>query len=154
LLAGGTLTSNDFIIGIWLYCDPSLTSTDPLAEGYSEIGRLGLDYQWLYRGPSSESSPRTSVIVNGEETRGGGSGPGLQSGDAEGSTGPIETPSRVAAKAAAAGQPIEFTVRIDVGGSVTTASLTVLLQAFPEGYRLSTSTVSSPGQMTPAPGGE
>jgi hypothetical protein len=146
LLGGGTLTSNDFIISIWLYCDPSLRSTDVFAEDYSEIGQLGLHYEWLYRGQSSDSGPMTSIIINGEATRRGSRSGPLQSGDTEADTGPIKTPSHVAAKAAATGQPIEFAVGIDVGGVVTTASLTVSLQAFPEGYRLSSVTLSVPAK--------
>jgi hypothetical protein len=146
LLAGGTVTSNDFVIGIWLYCDPSLVSTDPLAPDYSEIGGLGLHWEWLYRGQTYEGSENEFMVINGEVSPAGGSGPRLQSGDAGATTGTIETASQVAAKAAAAGESIQFTLRIEAGGSITEASLTVTLKAFPDGYRLSSATLSVPAQ--------
>jgi hypothetical protein len=146
LLTGGTVTSDDFVLGMWLFCDPSLVPSDPFEPDYSEIGGLGLHWEWLYRGQTYEGNVTEELVVNGEVVPAGGSGPHLQSGDAGATTGPIETPSGVAAKAAAAGQPIQFTLRINVGASITEASLTISLKPFPDGYRLASATLSVPGR--------
>src|SRR3990172_3973425 len=37
ILAGGTIISGDFLISLWLYCDPSRSSDDPNTPEFSQV---------------------------------------------------------------------------------------------------------------------
>jgi hypothetical protein len=136
ILAGGTIASGDFRIGIWLYCDPLLVGTDPFSPDTSEIALLGLHYAWMYLGPPREGDTETTVTANGVVIRQSGSGPGLSRGSAETSTGRIQTENGAVARAAAEGQPIELVLTVRGEGYEQAARLEVVFEATADGYVL------------------
>ena len=142
ILAGGTVASGDFRIGIWLYCDPLLVGTDPFSPDTSEIALLGLHYEWMYLGPPREGDTETTVTANGVVARQGGSGPGLSRGSAETSTGRIQTANGAVARAAAEGQPIEFVLTVRGVGYEQAARLEVVFETTADGYVLSHASLS------------
>jgi len=79
VLAGGTVVSGDFVISLWLYCDPSLSSDDPDLPGFSEVRYLGFRSEWQYLGRPIDHMSRTVITVNGEQVSSSGSGPGVAS---------------------------------------------------------------------------
>ncbi len=143
VLAGGVVTSGDFVIAIWLYCDPSLDSDDPYGGHYSEVRLLGFRYEWEHLGLPIETDSHTSVAINGDELSGTGGGPGVGTGDTETTTGEITTPSQVVARAVANSQPVEFVVTISAPDRIASAVLRVLFASAPDGYRVVRSEVAS-----------
>jgi len=143
VLAGGTVRSGDFSLAIWLYCDPSLSGTDPNGQSFSEIQHLGFRYEWEYLGAYTEVSTTTTSIVNGEQINQSGGGPTLGLGDTETTTGEWRTPDLVAVEAILAGKPVEFAVTVMAPDPVAGAKLTVSFESSPNGYVITKAELSA-----------
>ena len=137
ILAGGSLRTGEFVIGIWLYCDPTLDSTDYFSPNFSEISHLGFRYEWMYLGLPVEGETETIISINGVEASRDGVGPGLNTGSAGALTGPLKTERRVIAEAASLGKPVEYLITVEAPHVTEAAVLYVRFTLAEEGYYVS-----------------
>ena len=140
ILAGGTVESGDFLISLWLYCDPSSPSDDLESSEYSEIGSLGFRYEWQYLGPylarATEPGAATVVTANGMVLLRDAPGPPLSHGEIHAHTGSIRTEGQVISRAVASGDPVEFTITISAPDPTASAVLNVTFASAPDGVVL------------------
>jgi hypothetical protein len=147
-LAGGTVRSGDFLMSLYLICDPSLASDDPEAplyswHEYSEVRYLGLVNGFVYyRYPPTEKETRMNLFINGKLIRKemlvSHNFPERQLSWGLGSSfyGPITTENQIVAKALSAGEPIEIVMKVSDSKTIASVRLLVAFQETPKGYRL------------------
>jgi len=141
VLAGGTVVSGDFVISLWLYCDPSLSSDDPDLPGFSEVRYLGFRSEWQYLGRPIDHMSRTVITVNGEQVSSSGSGPGVASREINVHMGETRFPGL--ADALHASRPVEFLVTISAPDPLAAAALLATLETTPGGLMLATAKVEA-----------
>ena len=144
VLAGGTVASGDFLISLWLYCDPSLSSDDPNAPDFSEVRYLGFRSEWQYLGRPIDHRSRTVFTVNGEQVSSSGSGPGVDRREINIHMGETSFPGL--ADAARTSRPVEFLITISAPDPLAAAALLVTFESTPSGLMLTTATIE---EMTP-----
>jgi hypothetical protein len=137
MLAGGSVRTGQFVIGIWLYWDTELSSTDYFSPEYSEISALGFRYEWIYLGLPVQGNTDTIVLVNGVEASRDGFGPDLGTGSAGALTGPLKTEASTIAQAAASRKTVNYTVTVEAPNITESATLEVLFVQTEQGYYLS-----------------
>lgn len=145
-LTGGTVRSGDFLISLYLICDPSLTSDDPEFpeyswQGYSEVRYLGLASEWEISGyhPDLEDQEiKEALTINGEAIHGNIIGPqmGVSWGMGHGHYGPIMTENQIVARALATGEPIDIVLTISSSETLAAVHLRASFEETPDGYRL------------------
>lgn len=146
-LAGGTVRSGDFLISLWLICDPSLASDDPDFPEYSwqefsEVRYLGFLSGWEYLGDPPEQEIKQSLTINGEVigehmiVSHGDPERSLSRGEGQAKYGPINTENQIVAHSIAAGEPVDFLLTISASKTLAEVRLRVLFEESPDGYRL------------------
>ena len=146
-LAGGTVRSGDFLISLWLICDPSLASDDPDFPEYSwqefsEVRYLGLLSGWEYLGDPPDQEIKESLTINGEVISGhiiaSHTDPerSLSRGEGHASYGPINTENQIVAQALAAGEPVDIVLTIFGSKTLAEVHLSASFEETPDGYRL------------------
>ncbi len=146
-LAGGTVRSGDFLISLWLICDPSLVSDDPEFPEYSwqdfsEVRYLGFMYGLEYLGDPTEQEIKGSLTINGEvigeHMISSHTDPerSLSSGEGRIIYGPINTESQIVAHSIAAGEPVDFLLTFSSSKTLAEVRLRALFEESPDGYRL------------------
>lgn len=146
VLAGGIVRSGDFLISIFLICDPSLVSDDPLNpeyswHGYSEVRYLGIADGWEITGYHPELEDleiRSSLTINGVGLHGTVIGPEMLAswGLGQGHYVPIVTENQIVAQALASGEPLEIIYKIAAPDVLASVRLLASFEESPEGYRL------------------
>lgn len=145
-LAGGTVRSGDFLITIWLICDPTLVADDPENpeyswQEYSEVRYLGIASGWEIIGYNPEYEDleiKQALTVNGEGLHGKVIGPQMMVswGMGQGHYGPVGTEDQIVARALTAGEPIDVVLMISTTEILASAHLRVTFEETPDGYRL------------------
>jgi len=146
-LTGGTVRSGDFLISLWLICDPSLASDDPDFPEYSwqefsEVRYLGFFSGWEYLGDPPDQEIKESLTINGEVISGhiiaSHTDPerSLSRGEGHASYGPINTENQIIAQALAAGKPVDIVLTIFGSKTLAEVHLRALFEETPDGYRL------------------
>ena len=146
-LAGGTVRSGDFLISLWLICDPSLSSDDPEFpdyswEEFSEVRNLGFLYTWQYLGDPPDQEIKESMIINGEVINEymivSHTDPerSLSRFSGHGKYGPINTENQIVAHSIAAGEPVDFLLTFSSSQILAEAHLRASFEESPDGYRL------------------
>ncbi|MGB2954980.1 MAG: hypothetical protein WBB64_03320 [Anaerolineales bacterium] len=146
-LAGGTVRSGDFLISLWLICDPSLASDDPDFPEYSwqefsEVRYLGFLSGWEYLGDPPDQEIKESLTINGEVISGhiiaSHTDPerSLSRGEGHASYGPINTENQIVAQALAAGEPVDIVLTIFGSKTLAEVHLRASFEETPDGYRL------------------
>ena len=141
-LAGGTVRSGDFLISLWLICDPSLSSDDPVDAQFSEVRNLGFMYGLEYLGNPPEQEIKQSLTINGEvigeHMISSHTDPerSLSSGEGQSRYGPINTESQIVAHSIAAGEPVDFLLTFSSSKALAEVRLRALFEESPDGYRL------------------
>ena len=146
-LTGGTVRSGDFLISLWLICDPSLASDDPDFPEYSwqefsEVRYLGFFSGWEYLGDPPDQEIKESLTINGEVISGhiiaSHTDPerSLSRGDGHASYGPINTENQIIAQALAAGEPVDIVLTIFGSKTLAEVHLRASFEETPDGYRL------------------
>ena len=141
-LAGGTVRSGDFLISLWLICDPSLSSDDPVDAQFSEVRNLGFMYGLEYLGNPPEQEIKQSLTINGEvigeHMISSHTDPerSLSSGEGQIIYGPINTESQIVAHSIAAGEPVDFLLTFSSSKTLAEVRLRALFEESPDGYRL------------------
>jgi hypothetical protein len=146
-LVGGTIRSGDFLISLWLICDPSLVSDDPEFPEYSwqdfsEVRYLGFMYGLEYLGDPPEQEIKESLTINGEvigeHMIASHTNPerSLSSGEGQIKYGPINTENQIVAQALAAGEPVDIVLTFSSSKTLAAVRLRVSFEESPDGYRL------------------
>ncbi len=147
-LAGGAVRSGDFLISLWLICNPSLASDDPNFPEYSwqefsEVRYLSFLYNWEYLGLPLDQEAKASLTINGEiisvRTLAPRTAPetSLSRFASFTSYGPINTKNKIVAQALAAGEPIDIILTISGSEILAEAHLSASFEEAPDGgYRL------------------
>ena len=147
-LAGGIVRSGDFLISLYLICDPSLASDDPESpmyswQDYSEVRYLGLLNGWVYyRHPPTEKETEMSLTINGvvnrEEMIVSHNFPKRHLSWGIGSSyyGPIMTENQIIARSLSAGEPIEIVMKISDSKTIAAVRLLATFEEASDGYRL------------------
>ena len=146
-LAGGTVQSGDFLISIYLICDPILVSDDPENpefswQEYSEVRYLGLAYAYEYLEDPPEQEIKMYLIINKEYIRGGTiapyalAGSSLSRGSVSSHYGPILTEDQVVSQALSSGEPIDIMLTFSSFKTLAAVRLTATFEETPDGYRL------------------
>jgi hypothetical protein len=146
-LAGGTVRSGDFLISLWLICDPSLASDDPDFPEYSwqefsEVRYMGFLSIWEYLGNPPDQEIKESLTINGEVISGhiiaSHTDPerSLSRGAGHASYGPINTGNQIVAQALAAGEPVDIVLTIFGSKTLAEVHLRASFEETPDGYRL------------------
>ena len=141
-LAGGTVRSGDFLISLWLICDPSLSSDDPVDAQFSEVRNLGFMYGLEYLGNPPEQEIKQSLTINGEvigeHMISSHTDPerSWSSGKGQIIYGPINTESQIVAYSIAAGEPVDFLLTFSSSKTLAEVRLHALFEVSPDGYRL------------------
>ena len=146
-LAGGAVRSGDFLISLWLICDPSLASDDPDFPEYSwqefsEVRYLGFLSGWEYLGDPPDQEIKESLTINGEVISGyiiaSHTDPerSLSRGEGHASYGPINTENQIVARALAAGEPVDIVLTISGSKTLAELHLRASFEESPDGYRL------------------
>lgn len=146
-LAGGAVRSGDFLISLWLICDPSLASDDPDFPEYSwqefsEVRYLGFLSGWEYLGDPPNQEIKESLTINGEVISGhiiaSHTDPerSLSRGEGHARYGPINTENQIVARALAAGEPVEIVLTISGSKILAEVHLRASFEESPDGYRL------------------
>ena len=142
ILAGGTVASGQFLISMWLYCDPTLSEDDPNEPNFSEVRYLGYRSEWQYRGLRPiDHMVKTVTMANREGMDAGGTGPSLRLGDISTSATIIRTPSQVVARALERSQPVEFLITISAPEPLAAAILRVTFKPGPDGLQVATAEI-------------
>ncbi len=142
VLAGGTVRSGDFLISLFLVCDPSLTSDDPMNDNYSEVRYLALSYASEYLGDPLDEEIKVSMTINDEIT-----GAAILSGSTNdqifigrGATthmyGPFNTKNQLVAQSLVAGKPVDFLLTFSTSKPLAAAHLTAAFEETTDGYLL------------------
>lgn len=142
VLAGGTVRSGDFLISLFLVCDPSLSSDDPMNDNYSEVRYLALSYASEYLGDPLDEEIKVSMTINDEIT-----GTAILSGSnndqifiGRGATtqmyGPINTKNQLVAQSLVAGKLVDFLLTISTAKPLAAAHLTASFEETTDGYLL------------------
>jgi len=146
-LAGGTVRSGDFLISLWLICDPSLSSDDPEFpdyswEEFSEVRNLGFLSAWQYLGDPPDQEIKESLIINGEviteQIIMSHTDPerSLSRFSGQGKYGPINTENQIVAHSIAAGEPVDFLLTFSSSITLAEVRLRASFEESPDGYRL------------------
>jgi hypothetical protein len=146
-LAGGTVTSGDFLISMWLICDPSLSSDDPDFTEYSwqefsEVRYLGFLSGWRYLGDPPDQEIKETLTINGEAISGhiitSNIDPerSLSWGEGQASYGPIYTENHIVTRALVAGAPVDIALTISGSKILAEMHLRASFEEAPDGYRL------------------
>ncbi len=145
-LAGGIVRSGDFLITIWLICDPTLVADDPdfpeySWQEYSEVRYLGIASGWEIIGYNPEYEDleiKEALTINGEDLHGNVIGPqmAVSWGMGQGHYGPIGTEDQIVARALTAGEAIDVVLIISTTEILASAHLRVTFEETPDGYRL------------------
>lgn len=146
VLAGGIVRSGDFLISIYLICDPSLVADDPLNpeyswQGFSEVRYLGIADGWEITGYNPELEDleiRTSLTINGVGLHGNVIGPEMvvSWGLGQGHYGPVGTKDQIVARAMANGEPLEIIYSIAATETLAAVRMLATFEETPDGYRL------------------
>lgn len=146
VLAGGAVRSGDFLISLYLICDPSLEADDPENleyswQEYSEVRYLGLASGWRIVGynPDLEGlDTKESLTINGEVIQGMGGGPQIAVSYGTGFMhyGPINTENQIVARALEAGKPVEIVLTISTSKTLDAVRLQASFEETSDGYRL------------------
>jgi hypothetical protein len=145
-LTGGIIKSGDFLLSIYLICDPSLVSDDPEFpeyswQGYSEVRYLGLAYGWEIIGYNPELEDLEiidTLTINNEVIYGNVIGPQMlvSWGMGQAHYGPISTENQRVARALIAGDPIDIVLTITSSDSEAAVHLRASFEETLDGYRL------------------
>jgi len=145
-LAGGTVRSGDFLISLWLICDPSLASDDPdfpeySWQDFSEVRYLGLASGWEYIGTDPEHEDlgiRETLMINGEiiNWRNTGSQQLVTWGSGQLHYSPLNTENQIVAHSIAAGEPVDFLLTFSSSKTLAEVRLRASFEESPDGYRL------------------
>ncbi len=146
-LAGGTVRSGDFLISLWLICDPSLSSDDPEFpdyswEEFSEVRYLGFLSTWQYLGDPPDQEIKESMIINGEviteQIIMSHTDPerSLSRFSGQRKYGPINTENQIVAHSIAAGEPVDFLLTFSSSITLAEVHLIASFEESPDGYRL------------------
>ncbi len=146
-LTGGAVRSGDFLISLWLICDPSLASDDPdfpeySWQGFSEVRYLGFLSGWEYLGDPPDQEIKESLTINGEVISGqiiaSQTDPeiSLSRGRGHSEYGPINTENQIVARALVAGDPVDIILTISGSKIIAKVHLRALFEESPDGYRL------------------
>lgn len=141
VLGGGTVSSGDFLISLWLICDPTLTSADPTSEHYSDFQHLAMLTAYEYLGKPLDQELKISTAINGEEQGTAIISAGTETEIHIGRGGghfyqPFSTKALILPRALAAGEAVEFTLTVSTSSPLASAQLRAQFEETPDGYIL------------------
>jgi len=146
-LAGGTVMSGDFLISLWLMCDPSLSSGDPMSDFYSDVRNLAFLYTFKYLGKPLDQAIHLHLTANDETINSFTYSAGTDTqilivpGPTSHIYAPIITKNQVVARSLVAGEPIDFLLTISTSQLLASAQLTASFEETLAGYRLSSAEI-------------
>jgi hypothetical protein len=144
-LAGGTVRSGDFLISLWLICDPRDASDDPDFpwQERTEVRYMSFLYNWEYLGPPLDQEAKESLTFNGEiiDTHRIAPERNLARGSSSTSYRSINTKEQIVARAIAAGEPVDIILTISGSETLAEVHLRALFEETPDGYRLLSATI-------------
>jgi hypothetical protein len=141
-LAGGTVRSGDFLISLWLICDPTYNSDDAGDAQFSEVRNLALMYAYEFFGDSPEYEIKETLTINGEvigeHAINSRSDPekSLSHGMGGSRQEPINTENQLVARAFVAGEPVDILLTFSSSTILAEVSLRAVFEQTAEGYQL------------------
>ncbi|MCD4802005.1 MAG: hypothetical protein K8R16_03585 [Anaerolineales bacterium] len=141
-LAGGTVRSGDFLLSFWLFCDPTLTSDDPLNDDYSEVKNLAFLSAFRYFGEPLDQPINLNLTVNSETFNSFAYSASTNDqililrGATGANYGRISTNDQTVAHSLITGEPVIFLFTVSTSELLASAQLIASFEETPDGYHL------------------
>lgn len=141
-LTGGTVRSGDFLLSLWLFCDPTLTSDDPLNDDYSEVKNLAFLSAFRYFGEPLDQPINLNLTVNSETFNSFAYSASTNDqililrGATGANYGRIITNDQTVAHSLITGEPVIFLFTVSTSELLASAQLIASFEETPDGYHL------------------